>query len=639
MRRVASTLLLCACLIACARQAVPAGRAAPPEHDVPRTWRYDVLSPFERASLEPFGSDEALSHFLDRVVFAREQMAAPATPTRPKAPRPPEPPPQREPAIRAFTPEWLPRWRNSVGVLSYGPLHDGAPRILHAGGRLFLLYENRVHGFDVDPATMTLRPRAQLQLGPSIPETLPGEPQPWRGIVVFDYLFATERELVVVGNRQDQWAIEVVRIAIGPDGALQRASAHRVLCLPHEMNGYRARLVDGHVLLYFRHRAPIPERGRSHAWPMPALAAEDPNAPSEVLLHGRDVMHPLVQAPEMVLHTLVRCSLADPALRCSARAVPGPDTYAAHVADDAVYVWLAGRHGASPPKAGSFVVRMPLDGSAPTALRLPAAMPGSAPALRKHGGRVHALMDLDGRGQLAVLDVSPDAFTRGAPPPKTAHRLVPQRTTHPPLDPEQARLVGGYLVWGEEGVSAGYYLRYGPSAPEIMLLALDGGAASPVSLGHSVAHARALGDHVALTGTDGWNLYVSMIGAQNGAPRLAARYVLRDAVPKVDAYGSVLPLHASDATQWIGLHIRPTPAATDPPSETLLPLRWTAQSASLEALEPWTVPMASDSRLQPAANDVIGLGAEHVVVRMQGQLLVARASRELTITQRVELAP
>src|SRR6185436_10654670 len=102
----------------------------------------------------------------------------------------------------------------------------------------------------------------------------------------------------------------------------------------------------------------------------------------------------------VALHTVTVCDLARPEFSCESTAVMGPPGRVFYVSGGSVYVWATqGRRGRATAAPGSAVFRIPLDGSAPTALKVAGSPLDQFSFLEGEDGYLNVLVRSDGRGE------------------------------------------------------------------------------------------------------------------------------------------------------------------------------------------------------------------------------------------------
>ena len=224
---------------------------------------------------------------------------------------------------------------------------------------------------------------------------------------------------------------------------------------------------------------------------------------------------------DFALHTVTTCDLATPDVQCSATVVIGPAGNVFYVSDSAVYVWTT-----------SLLTRIPLDGSAPRALKV-------------SGSPVDQFSFLDsGDGYLNVLTIAGAAgdnmwgaeFASGPPSllrlpldslgdgsraaPLWMYRRLPTATG----GTFQNRFVGGYLLYG---TGSGWGSEE-PSSRVLFAVPWRGGDVSALHLASGIDRIEVMGERAVVVGVRDTNLVFSSIALEE-RPRLAQRYVLANA--------------------------------------------------------------------------------------------------------------
>lgn len=222
-----------------------------------------------------------------------------------------------------------------------------------------------------------------------------------------------------------------------------------------------------------------------------------------------------VNIVNLQLHSLTSCGLADAEPRCESTALLAPDgTF--HVSPTAVYIWTTQRDGwEEGDPSRSVLYRMPLDGSAPTALGV-TGDPDPAAFAESADGYVNVLTRMESSGERlfgaeyqsyrpALLRVPLSALGSGRNAATRAHyRVLP--TTH--AAPFKARIVGDQLIYGTgNGPHGG--LRPGTFAAYVVPLA--GSGATVIPLPHSVDRIEAVGAGAVVLGADGTDLHLSTL--------------------------------------------------------------------------------------------------------------------------------
>src|SRR4029453_6030374 len=117
------------------------------------------------------------------------------------------------------------------------------------------------------------------------------------------------------------------------------------------------------------------------------------NAPAPRIYRPDDELDPYAG---VALHTVSVCDLAKPELTCESTGVMGPAGRVFYVSPNSVFVWATPwRRG---PARGSSRFRIPLDGSAPSALKTAGSPIDQLSFLEGDDGMLNVLVRSNGRG-------------------------------------------------------------------------------------------------------------------------------------------------------------------------------------------------------------------------------------------------
>jgi hypothetical protein len=232
----------------------------------------------------------------------------------------------------------------------------------------------------------------------------------------------------------------------------------------------------------------------------------------------------------LVLHTVTVCDLGGDEMACRATALFGPEGRVFYVSPRSVYVWATSEawSDGSAPATRSVLYRMPLDGSAPTGLRVSGSPVDQLSFLESGDGFLNVLVEAEGRGEgmwrqehdagaLALMRVPLASFgdgSRAAPP--SSYRPLPA----PAGGTLQNRFVGAWLLYGA-GAGWGPPRTGGTSVYGVRWA--GGGEVATLPLPHAVDRIEAMGSGAVVVGAAGRDLVFS--GVRLGsAPALADRY-------------------------------------------------------------------------------------------------------------------
>jgi len=220
---------------------------------------------------------------------------------------------------------------------------------------------------------------------------------------------------------------------------------------------------------------------------------------------------PLDPSQGLALHTVTTCDLAKTDMECESTSVLGPAGRVFYVSPSSVFVW----------NVKSAVFRIPLDGSAPSSLKV-AGSPidqfsfledrdGFLNVLVRAGGRGEAMWSSEARGgDLSLLRVHLSRFSDG--------RDAAPAESYQPLP--------GVPGWQVQNRFVGDYLLYGSQALYVVRTA--DGSSFGLPLGHRVDRLEALGNDAVVIGSAGKDLHFTSLRLAP-YPVKAGRYIQEDA--------------------------------------------------------------------------------------------------------------
>ncbi len=243
---------------------------------------------------------------------------------------------------------------------------------------------------------------------------------------------------------------------------------------------------------------------------------------------------PLDPFTGVALHSVSICDLARPELECESTAVMGPPGRVFYVSASAVFVWTTTwRRGPDATGPSSAVFRIPLDGGAPSALKVAGSPIDQFSFLEDAGGMLNVLVRSNGRGDgmwaaevssgdLALLRVPLASFSDGRDSaPAHAYRPLPKADGHA----LQSRYVGPYLLYGG---GAGWRRPQPTTESLAYAVRYADGVTFALPLAHAVDRIEALGPHAVVVGADGRDLHFTSVRLDR-APVTARRYTRKDA--------------------------------------------------------------------------------------------------------------
>ena len=348
----------------------------------------------------------------------------------------------------------------------------------------------------------------------------------------YDELLISGSTVVVVGYSYARGGTEIGLFDLASDGSLAYRATHHLRSFDYySARNYASRLIGQQLVFY----APtlLQPWGPDWAGMMPALRRSggqvQPSAFERILPATRvyridDEFEP---GQPLALHTVTRCDLGAPQLRCEAAAVLGPAGRVFYVSAGSVYVWTQAVRRATAPAGGrdegpdsmASLFRLPLDGAAPTGIKTVGVPTDQLSFLEDAQGHLNVLLRESGsgegmagaqrsRGRTALLRLPLSALGDGRG--VAAHEHY-RRLPGSDRSGLQNRFVGDWLLWGAG--EAAWALRYAAPAAVVTL-----------DPGHDVERIEPLGENALLVGNAGADLHFSAVRLARHSARLEGRF-------------------------------------------------------------------------------------------------------------------
>ncbi|HLL77832.1 MAG TPA: beta-propeller domain-containing protein, partial [Pyrinomonadaceae bacterium] len=282
----------------------------------------------------------------------------------------------------------------------------------------------------------------------------------------YDEMLVSGDTVAVIGYSYERGGTEVGLFHIDPAGRLTHRDTYHLRSNDYySSRNYASRLIGSKLIFY----TPLylnPWNGE-YAQAFPALRRWRKGAKPEEF--RRIVSATRVYRPErelnasggMALHTVTVCDLARPELNCEATAIVGAPGRVFYVSPESVYVWTTDwprwdEEGKQRERPRSTLYRMPLDGSAPSALGVAGSPVDQFSFLESEDRHINVLVRADGSGDgmwraevsagdVALLRFPYDSFSDGATDaPQSSYRQLPK----PEGYTFQNRFVGDFLLYG-----------------------------------------------------------------------------------------------------------------------------------------------------------------------------------------------
>jgi hypothetical protein len=474
----------------------------------------------EARTLQPFRDDAEIAAFHQTLSDERERRVANISPpsefdlmNRGHTYMPPPPPPappagtprQQEPPV---SDDWAVRAAQQTAG-------DARETMVMAGEHLVVLRRGRL--FTLRAGGDTLHPISAVEAAGF----------PVRGATHHDELLVWGEHVVVISSSMQRDGTELGIFRLAADGRLTHRATYSVTSGEDIVyHTYAARLIGGRLVLY----APLAVRGRQHHRPaLHRWDADEDSATREA--PATRVYRPaggISETDGLELHTVAVCDLADDDLRCQFTGLYAPPGRALHVSSTAVYVW-AGQGGEAARE--SVLYRMPLDGSAPTALRVSGTPADPSAFMESADGHLHVLVQAEETrtqasgavyisSRLALLRVPLSELGDGS---RTA---APERYTPLPGwggGDLRSGYVGDWLIYG------GYAVPWEPvTTAAVAVRWADGGGLSRIELPHAFERVQALGSGAVVLGQGDGSVHLSTLRLGPDTATLVDRHTVPD---------------------------------------------------------------------------------------------------------------
>jgi hypothetical protein len=349
----------------------------------------------------------------------------------------------------------------------------------------------------------------------------------------YDEMLVSADTIAIIGYSYERGGTEVGLFNIDPQGQLSYRSTYHLRSNDYySSRNYASRLIGSKLIFYSPSYLYAGEQDGFNSFP--AVRKWHKGAkPDEFqrIVPATRIYHPeanLDTSYTNALHTVTVCDLANGGFDCQATSVIGPAGRVFYVSPDSVYVWATSWSFAAnrPP---SLLFRMPLDGSAPSALRVSGSPVDQFSFLQSEDQHLNVLVRSDGKGDgmwraevnqgdVALMRVPLASFSDGSQmAPATSYQQLPK----PEGYTLQNRFVGDYLIYGTG--STWWQPETLKQPKDLFLFNWTRGNSHKLDLPHGVDRIEQLGTNAVVVGTDGKNLHFTAIrlGSQ---PEIVSRY-------------------------------------------------------------------------------------------------------------------
>jgi hypothetical protein len=355
----------------------------------------------------------------------------------------------------------------------------------------------------------------------------------------YDEMLVTGDTVAVIGYSYSRGGTEVNLFQIDWAGHLSYKSTYHLRSNDYySSRNYASRLIGSKLIFYSPlyiypgAQDPFASFPAVRKWHKGATAAEFHRIEQATQVYRPE--RPVTASYGMALHTVTICDLARGEFDCKATSVLGPPGRVFYASAESVYIWVNDwvRNDQS-WRVQSMVYRMPLDGSAPSALNVSGSPVDQFSFLESEDGYLNVLVRSDSygdgmwgaeaaAGDVALMRVALTSFSDGSSTvPASSYRRMPR----PEGYTFQNRFVGDYLLYG---TGSGWGYQQKTKGPNFYAVRWAGGEAHQLGLNHGVDRIEQLGSDAIVVGTSGSDLHFTAIRLGR-KPEVADEYVRKGA--------------------------------------------------------------------------------------------------------------
>jgi hypothetical protein len=355
----------------------------------------------------------------------------------------------------------------------------------------------------------------------------------------YDEMLVSEDTVAVIGYSYERGGTEVGLFQIDDFGKLTYRSTYHLRSNDYySSRNYASRLI-GNKLIFYTPLYLSPEASDPTS-NFPAVRQWHRGAKPEEFQRIVSATH--IYRPEhdfnsnygMALHTVTVCDLANGGFACQATGVLGPDGRVFYVSENSVYVWVsAWMARGQRMRSDSMLYRLPLDGSAPSALGVSGSPVDQFSFKESEDNHLNVLVRSESvgdgmwaaetaAGEVALMRVPLENFSDGSEVVASSrYRQLPKPAGYT----FQNRFVGDHLLYG---TGSGWGEPQNRSRATLFVVGWADGGTHEISLVHGVDRIEQMGTNAVIVGTDGRDLCFSSIRLDE-SPAIADVFRRKDA--------------------------------------------------------------------------------------------------------------
>ncbi len=354
----------------------------------------------------------------------------------------------------------------------------------------------------------------------------------------YDEMLVSKDTIVVIGYSYGRGGTEINLFDINSIGALKYRSTYHLRSNDYySSRNYASRLIGDKLIFYTPEYMGDYNNAQEQ---FPAIRKWHRNAKDDEfkpVVSATDIYHaerPVDESSVSALHTVTICDLAAKDMTCHGTAVLGAPGREFYVSPKSVYVWTSDwQYNKSEDKQASMLYKLPLDGSAPSAVGVAGGPVDQFSFLESEGEQINVLVRSEANcgqmwgsekssGDTALLRLDADKFGDGqADASRGAYLDVPNVEGYT----MQNRFVGDYVLYGSGN---GWGAQKQTDGANLFAVNWKTGKLSRLNLDHSVDRIEQLGNAAVVVGTNGSDLYFSPVRLDEG-PQVRPSYIRKGA--------------------------------------------------------------------------------------------------------------
>lgn len=337
----------------------------------------------------------------------------------------------------------------------------------------------------------------------------------------YDEMLVSGNTIIVVGYSYSRGGTEINLFDIDREGGLSyRSSYHLKSNDYYSARNYASRLIGNKLVFYTPQylgwaNDPMQSFPAFRKWRRGATNDDFKTVVEPTNVYRAE--RPMDKVSFEALHTVTVCDLSQRDVSCKGTAIVGAPGRVFYVAKDSVYVWTSDwSYGSENNKSDSMLYRMPLDGSAPSAICVSGSPVDQFSFHESSTDQLNVLVrsnsngdamweSEEASGDVALFRLSTSRFSDGSQSAsKESYLNLPNVEGYT----FQNRFVGDYVLYGSGNGWGGQKKADGT---DLFAVNWKVGRVTNLAVEHSVDRIEPLGNAAVVVGTNGVDLYFSPV--------------------------------------------------------------------------------------------------------------------------------